>query len=156
MTTTFELALNQHETPEFFKGNGIYFAKGSDWGDHLYISNWQEMCNILKNEKPAQNLLTTIFEEYAKSLKETYTDAAGLLSNISSYYILKKKIPFLSLGNYDLIESLDEKTKKNIGMLFRLLRTTYGKKNENLSKYSFQEELNRIKNNGCPFDLEQF
>lgn len=156
METKFESALNQHEITDFFKGNGIYFARGSDWGDHLYISNWQEMCSILKNEKAAQNLLTTIFEEYAKFLKETYTDAAGLLSNISSYYILKKKIPFLSLGNYDLIESLDEKTKKNIGMLFRLLRTTYDKKNANLSKYSFQEELNRIKNSGCPFVLEQF
>jgi hypothetical protein len=156
MTTTFETALNQHEIPDFFKGNGIYFARGSDWGDHLYISNWQEMCGILKNEKAAQNLLTTIFEEYAKFLEETYTDAVGLLSNISAYYILKKKIPFLSMENYDLIESLDEKTKKNIGVLFRLLRKTYDKNNENLSKYSFQEELNRLKNNGCSFELEQF
>lgn len=34
MKTTFETAIDKHEIPDFFKGNGIYFARGSDWGDH--------------------------------------------------------------------------------------------------------------------------
>lgn len=97
MKTTFEKALDQHEISDFFKGNGIYFARGSDWGDHLYISNWQEMCSVLKKQKAANSLLTTIFEEYINHLNENYVDAASLLSNISAYYILKKKTPFYQL-----------------------------------------------------------
>lgn len=90
MKTTFETALELHGTSDFFKGNGKYFARGSDWGDHLFISNWQEMCAALKHQKAAQHLLTTIFEDYTKYLKDDYSDAEGLLSNISTYYTLKK------------------------------------------------------------------
>ena len=154
MTTTFETALDRHEISEFFKGEGIYFARGSDWGDHLYISNWQEMCGFLKNQKAARSLLTSIFDDYVKYLEENYLDAHGLLSNISAYYILRKKLPLLSDNQYDLIESLDKKSKKNIGVLFRLLRKEYDKKAENLQKYTFEEEILRLKNNGCKANLE--
>ncbi|POP73369.1 hypothetical protein [Pseudomonas syringae] len=154
MTTTFETALDRHEISEFFKGEGIYFARGSDWGDHLYISNWQEMCGFLKNQKAAQTLLTSIFDDYVKYLQEDYLDAYGLFSNISAYYILRKKLPILSDNHYNLIEALDNKSKKNIGTLFRLLRREYDKKDENLKKYTFEEEMKRLKNNGCEVELE--
>lgn len=154
MKTTFETALELHEISDFFKGNGKYFARGSDWGDHLFISNWQEMCAVLKHQKAAQSLLTTIFEDYAKYLKEDYSDAEGLLSNISAYYTLKSKIAFLSANNYDLIESIDEKSKKNIGKLFRLLRQQYDVKNKDLPKYKFDDEIKRLKLKGCLIDLE--
>ena len=155
MKTTFETALDLHEISDFFKGNGQYFARGSDWGDHLFISNWQEMCSILKNQKAAQNLLTSIFEDYAKYLKEDHSDAEGLFSNISVYYTLKNKIAFLSSNSYDLIESLDERSKKNIGKLFRLLRQQYDLKNKDLPKYTFDEKIKRLKLKGCTLNLEQ-
>ncbi|MHA3736985.1 hypothetical protein ACXR0M_15140 [Pseudomonas sp. Eth.TT006] len=155
MKTTFETALDLHEISDFFKGKGQYFARGSDWGDHLFISNWQEMCSVLKKQKAAQNLLTAIFEDYAKYLEENYSDAEGLFSNISAYYTLKNNIPFLSNNNYDLVESLDEKSKKNIGKLFRLLRQQYDLKNKDLPKYKFDEEIKRLKLKGCTLDLEQ-
>ncbi len=155
MKTTFETALDQHEISEFFKGEGIYFARGSDWGDHLYVSNWQEMCSVLKNQKTPQSLLTKIFEDYAKYLSENYEDATGLLSNIAAYYILKNRISFLSDEKYDLIESLDKKAKNNVSTLFRLLRKEHDKKNENSSKYFFEQELQRLKNNGCAIDIEK-
>ncbi|MCO7627321.1 hypothetical protein NJC08_12915 [Pseudomonas fluorescens] len=155
MKTTFETALDLHEISDFFKGNGQYFARDSDWGDHLFISNWQEMCSVLKNQKAAQNLLTSIFEDYAKYLKEDYSDAEGLFSNISAYYTLKNKIAFLSSNSYDLIESLDERSKKNIGKLFRLLRQQYDLKNKDLPKYTFDEEIKRLKLKGCTINLEQ-
>ena len=155
MKTTFETALDLHEISHFFKGNGQYFARGSDWGDHLFISNWQEMCSILKNQKAAQNLLTSIFEDYAKYLKEDYSDAEGLFSNISAYYTLKNKIAFLSSNSYDLIESLDERSKKNIRKLSRLLRQQYDLKNKDLPKYTFDEEIKRLRLKGCTLNLEQ-
>ncbi|KIK88591.1 MULTISPECIES: hypothetical protein [unclassified Pseudomonas] len=155
MKTTFETALDLHEISDFFKGNGQYFARDSDWGDHLFISNWQEMCSVLKNQKAAQNLLTSIFEDYAKYLKEDYSDAEGLFSNISAYYTLKNKIAFLSSNSYDLIESLDERSKKDIGKLFRLLRQQYDLKNKDLPKYTFDEEIKRLKLKGCTLNLEQ-
>ncbi|WP_262138491.1 hypothetical protein [Pseudomonas sp. Marseille-Q5117] len=67
MKTTFETALELHETPNFFRGKGQYCARGSDWGDHLFISNWQEMCGVLKHQKAAQSLLTAIFEDYTNT-----------------------------------------------------------------------------------------
>jgi hypothetical protein len=155
MKTTFETALDLHEISDFFKGNGQYFSRGSDWRDHLFISNWQEMCSVLKNQKAAQNLLTSIFEDYAKYLKEDYSDAEGLFSNISAYYTLKNKIAFLSSNSYDLIESLDERSKKNIGKPFRLLRQQYDLKNKDLPKYTFDEEIKRLRLKGCTLSLEQ-
>ncbi|WP_323158583.1 hypothetical protein [Pseudomonas viridiflava] len=154
MTTTFETALDRHETCEFFKGEGLYFARGSDWGGHLYISNWQEMCGFLKNQKAAQSVLTKIFDEYVKYLEEHYLDAYGLLSNISAYYILRKKLPLLSDNHYDLIETLDKKSKRTIGVLFRLLRKEHDRKDEKPQKYTFEEETQRLKNNGCTIELE--
>lgn len=154
MKTTFETALEFHETSDFLKGSGKYFARSSDWGDHLFIINWQEMCEVLKHQKSAQQLLTTIFENYAEHLKEDYSDTEGLLSNISAYYTLKNKIAFLSDNNYDLVESLDEKNKTNIGKLFRLLRQQYDIKNERLPRYKFNDEIKRLKLKGCLIDLE--
>lgn len=156
MKTTFETALELHETSDFFKGTGKYFSRGSDWGDHLFISNWQEMCGVLKNQKAVQSLLTTMFEDYAKHLKEDYSDAEALLSNISAYYTLKNKIAFLSATNYDLIESLDEQSKKNTGKLFRLLRQQHDTKNKESSKYKFDDEIKRLKLKGCLLNLEIF
>jgi hypothetical protein len=154
MQTTFETALDQHEISEFFKGNGIYFARGSDWGDHLYVSNWAEMCGVLETQKAAQSLLSTIFEEYARYLNENYEDAEGLLSNITAYCITRQKSPFLSADNYDLIKSLDNKSKENIGRLFRLLRKEYDIKTKDLQMLSFEQRLQKLKSNGCSINLE--
>ncbi|VVM98399.1 hypothetical protein PS619_03192 [Pseudomonas fluorescens] len=77
-----------------------------------------------------------------------------MLSNISAYYTLKNKIAFLSDNNYDLVESLDEKNKTNIGKLFRLLRQQYDIKNERLPRYKFNDEIKRLKLKGCLIDLE--
>ncbi len=141
MTTIFERALEKHEISDFLKGEGIYFARGSDWGDHLYVSNWQLMCSILKKQKPAQSLLTHIFEEYLRYLDNSYNDAESLLRNISSYYTLKNKIPFLSAENYDLIESLDSASKIIVGRVFRFLRKEYDLKNKDLPNYTFSQEI---------------
>lgn len=154
MKTTFETALDQHEIADFFKGNGIYFARGSDWGDHLYVSNWQEMCGVLKMQSAAQSLLTNIFEEYVKYLSENYEDAAGLLSNITAHYVIKHKFEFLSADNYDLINSLDSKIKERIGKLFRLLRSEYDKQNKDLPNYTFKQETQRLKKLGCTTEFE--
>lgn len=62
--------------------------------------------------------------------------------------------PFLSTDNYDLIASINNKSKENIGRLFRLLRKEYDVKNKDLQKYSFEQELQKIKRNSCTIELE--
>lgn len=156
MTTNFEMALNQHEIPEFFKGEGGYFARGSDWGDHLYIRNWQEMCRVLEKQKAAASLLTHVFEEYVKSLDENYEDAASLLHNVRASDIVRKSDFSLAIDNYDLIDSLDERSKGIIGRMFRFLRLEYDKSRESPLMYTFEEELNHIKKSGCLHDFERF
>jgi hypothetical protein len=145
MKTTFKTALDQHEITDFFKGNGIYFARGSDW---------QEMCRVLKTQSSAQSLLTNIFEEYVNYLNENYEDAAGLLFNITAYYIVKQNIDFLSTDNYDLINSLENKATEKTGRLFRLLRKEYDEKNKDVPNYSFEQETQRLKKHGCTVELE--
>jgi hypothetical protein len=140
--------------PIFSKGITSISQGGSEWGDHLYISNWQEMCGVLKTQNAAQSLLTTIFQEYVRYLVEKYEDAEGLFSNIAAYYISRGMFQFLSADNYDLIESLETKDKVNIGRLFRLLRTEYDKKNRDLPNYSFDQEIKNLKRNGCTIELE--
>lgn len=155
MTDSFQTALDQHEIPDFFKGSGRYFARGCDWGDHLHIGNWQGLCAALKTQDTPQNTLTRLFETYVVTLKENYVDAQGLLCNITAYYVLKSKITFLSAQGYDLIEALGETSTTTVGVLFRLLRQVYDKENQDLPKYSFAEELQRLKDRGCTVDLEK-
>lgn len=154
MKTTFETALDQHEISDFFKGNGIYFARGSEWGDHLHINNWQGMCSVLETQKFAQSLLTNIFEEYVKYLKENYEDAVGLLANVSAYYSARSMYPFLSADNYDLIDEINNESKKNIAKLIKLLRKEYDIKTKDLQMISFEQQLQKLKRNGCTIDLE--
>ncbi|GFM95072.1 hypothetical protein [Pseudomonas cichorii] len=155
MKNKFEAAIDNDEISKFFKGEGTYFARGSDWGDHLYVSNWQIMCSTLKKQKPAQSLLTHIFEEYLRYLDDSYNDAESLLRNISSYYTLKNKIPFLSDENYDLIESLDSVSKIIVGRLFRFLREEYDIKNKDLPNNTFPQEIESLIKKGCTIDLEK-
>lgn len=154
VTATFQNALDQHEIPDFFKGNGFYFAKGCDWGDHLHINNWQGMCAVLRHQDSAQVKLTRIFEEYVQSLEENYIDSDGLLSNLRAYYILRKKNPFLSAAGYDLTAALGKTSRNKAGVLFRLLRISYDKENAGTSKYSFAQELQRLRSLGCTLELE--
>lgn len=112
------------------------------------------MCSVLKTQNTAQSLLTTIFQEYVRYLVENYEDAEGLFSNIAAYYIARGIFQFLSTDNYDLIESLDTKDKENIGRLFRLLRKEYDRKNKDLPNYLFDQEIQKLKRNGCTIELE--
>ena len=154
MTATFQHALDHHEIADFFKGKGIYFARGCDWGDHLHIGNWQGMCAVLKHQDSAQQHLTRLFGEYVASLDQNYVDAEGLLCNITAYYILRKKNEFLCAGGYDLIADLDETSQQTIGALFRLLRVIYDRENADLPKYSFDQELERLKSHGFTLEFE--
>lgn len=90
MKTTFETALELHEISDFFQRQWKIFCPRL-WLGRPFISNWQEMCGVLKHQKAAQSLLTNIFKDYAKYSKEDYSDAEGLLSNTSAYYTLKKQ-----------------------------------------------------------------
>lgn len=154
MTGTFQYALDHQEIADFFKGNGIYFARGCDWGDHLYIGNWQAMCAVLKHQDSAREQLTRLFGEYVASLDQCYVDAEGLLCTITAYSILRKTNAVLCAGSYDLFAELSDTHKKTIGALFRLLRGIYDRENAHLPKYSFDQELERLKSHGCTTEFE--
>ncbi|MCV4286187.1 hypothetical protein [Pseudomonas capsici] len=154
MKTKFEIALDQDEISSFFKGEGIYFARGCDWGEHLYISNWKGMCSVLKKQKPAQSLLTNVFEEYLRYLGDSYKAAESLIFNISAYYSLKMDLPFLNSENYDLIESLDSESKNIVGRVFRFLKTEYDIQNKDLPCYKYAQLIEQIRKKGCTIDFE--
>ena len=112
------------------------------------------MCAVLRHQDSAQVQLTRIFEEYVQSLEENYIDSDGLLSNLRAYYILRKKNPFLSGAGYDLTAALGKTSRNKAGVLFRLLRISYDKENAGTSKYSFAQELQRLRSLGCTLELE--
>jgi hypothetical protein len=116
------------EPAEFFKGQGQYFFPDPDWGDHLYINNWQGLCGHLKLKDNPNEILLEVFSKYLISLKNTYEDADSLLLNISCYYSMRKDTPFMSADGFDLVSNLNEPNKKIIGDLFRILRSEYAKK----------------------------
>ncbi|MCF5031318.1 hypothetical protein [Pseudomonas syringae] len=104
-----QIALENSETPEFFEGAGQYFSPDPDWGDHLHIRNWRELCECLKTKNDANKILENSFIEYLNSLKKTYHDAESLAYNISGYYSMRKDYPFMSSGGYDLIKAIPAK-----------------------------------------------
>ncbi|KAF2391645.1 MULTISPECIES: hypothetical protein [Pseudomonas] len=155
MKTKFQIALENNECPEFFKGQGQYFSRDPDWGDHLYINNWQGLCGYLKLKENPNKILLDAFREYLTSLQISYEDADSLLLNISCYYLLRHDASLISEDNFDLIANLSDHHKKTIGELFRLLRREYDIQNASKPVISFDQFLSEIKTNGCHFDLEK-
>jgi hypothetical protein len=155
MKTKFQIALENNEPSEFFKGQGQYFSRDPDWGDHLYINNWQGLCGYLKSEENPNKILLDAFSKYLASLQSRYEDADSLLLNISCYYLMRNDTSFMSEDSFDLIASLSERNKKIIGELFRLLRREYANQNAGKPVISLDQFLSEIKTNGCQFDLEK-
>ena len=155
MKTKFQIALENNEPSEFFKGQSQYFSRDPDWGDHLYINNWQGLCGYLKSEENPNKILLDVFSKYLTSLQSRYEDADSLLLNISCYYLMRNDTSFMSEDSFDLIASLSERNKKIIGELFRLLRREYANQNAGKPVISLDQFLSEIKTNGCQFDLEK-
>ncbi|GFM82498.1 hypothetical protein PSCICN_31900 [Pseudomonas cichorii] len=155
MKTNFQIALEKNEAPDFFNGQGQYFSRDPDWGDHLYISNWQGVCGYLKQKEQPNKILLEAFNEYLQSLRISYEDADSLLLNISCYYSMRADTSFMSADDFDLILALDSASKKIIGELFRLLRREYAAHNAGSPVISFDQFLSEIKDNGCKIDLEK-
>jgi hypothetical protein len=155
MKTKFQIALENNEPSEFFKGQAQYFSRDPDWGDHLYINNWQGLCGYLKSEENPNKILLDVFSKYLTSLQSRYEDADSLLLNISCYYLMRNDTSFMSEDSFDLIASLSERNKKIIGELFRLLRREYANQNAGKPVISLDQFLSEIKTNGCQFDLEK-
>ncbi|WP_223526300.1 hypothetical protein [Pseudomonas sp. BF-B-26] len=155
MKTKFQIALENNEPSEFFKGQAQYFSRDPDWGDHLYINNWQGLCGYLKPEENPNKILLDVFSKYLTSLQSRYEDADSLLLNISCYYLMRNDTSFMSEDSFDLIASLSERNKKIIGELFRLLRREYANQNAGKPVISLDQFLSEIKTNGCQFDLEK-
>ena len=155
MKTKFQTALEKNELPEFFKGQGEYFSRDPDWGDHLHINNWQGLCGFLKQKEQPANILLKAFSEYLQSLQITYKDADSALLNISCYYSIRADTSFMSTDDFDLILALDSGSKKIIGELFRLLRREYAAHNAGNPVISFDQFLSEIKDNGCTVDVEK-
>lgn len=155
MKTKFQTALENKEFPEFFKGQGQYFSRDPDWGDHLYINNWQGLCGYLKLKDDPNTILLDAFSNYLQSLHNSYENADSLLLNVSCYYLMRTDTPFMSTNNFDLIASLSAPNKKIIGELFRLLRREYAIQNAGKPVIGLDQFLSEIKANGCPVDLEK-
>ncbi|MBX8564513.1 hypothetical protein K5D44_07415 [Pseudomonas cichorii] len=154
MKTKFQTALENNEIPDFFKGQGQYFSRDPDWGDHLYINNWQGLCSYLKLKEDPNKILLDAFTEYVQSLHIDYKDADSLLLNVSCYYLMRTDTPFMSAGNFDLLLALDETSKQITGKLFRLLRREYAAHNAGKPVISFDQFISEIKGNGCSIELE--
>lgn len=155
MKTKFKIALENNEPSEFFKGQGQYFSRDPDWGDHLYINNWQGLFGHLKSKESPNSILLDVFSKYLTSLQSRYEDADSLLLNISCYYLTRNATSFISEDSFDLITNLSEKNKKTIGKLFRLLRREYTNQNAGKPVISLEQFLSKIKTNGCNFNLEK-
>ncbi|MCD5989307.1 hypothetical protein KDX30_15490 [Pseudomonas sp. CDFA 553] len=152
MKTKFQIALEKKELSAFFKGQGEYFSRDPDWGDHLYINNWQGLCNYLKHSP--SNVLLDAFSIYLQSLKPCYKDADSLLLNISCYYLMRSDTQLMSSENFDLVTELNKDNKKIVGELFRILRRDYASKNMGKPVISLDQFLSEIKANGCVVELE--
>ncbi|MBV1809869.1 hypothetical protein [Pseudomonas viridiflava] len=154
MKYKFEIALENSEVPDFFKGIGHYFSPDPDWGEHLHIRNWRDLCEYLKSYNDANEILANSFIKYLDSLRQSYTDAESLAYNISGYYSMRKDYPFMSEGGCDLIKTLASE-KIIIGELFRLLRRDYLSHNIGRPVITLETLLDRIRHDGCTLDLEK-
>lgn len=153
--TRFEIALESNEMPPFFKGHGIYFSYDREWGEHLYINNWQGLCGYLKSYDAPNPLLEKSFIEYLDTLEDRYEDADSLLLNIHCYYHMRVDTPFMSADGYDLINALSPAHQRTVGELFRRLRNEYAIQNADRPVITFDDFLNRLKKFGCTVDLER-
>jgi len=149
----FGAALKAGEALEFFCGSGKYFSPDPDWGDHLPIRNWQDLCAYLREEEDPFSILSEQFCRYVDLLAFNYASADGMLMNVDAYYYLRKKNAFMQGG--DLLQDVGEVRRQKIGKLFRLLRSEFSKENQGRKVVPLDQWLERIRDNGCGYDLEK-
>lgn len=155
MKTKYQTALENSEIPQFFKGIGQYFSPDPDWGDHLHIRNWSDICLYLETKDDANKILEISFVEYLESLQNSYEDAESLAYNISGYYYSRKSHAFMSKNNYDLLHAIGEKEKYIIVQLFKTLRKEYTAQNIAKPVITLNHLLDRIRTNGCGVNVEK-
>lgn len=86
MSNNFEDALQRQEIPQFFRGQGPYFTRDPDWGDHLFSINWTDIFLYVRDHAEGEQQLREGFELYVHSLEETLDDGFSLRENLFGYY----------------------------------------------------------------------
>lgn len=154
MTTSFEIASNNNEFPEYFRGTGQYFTRDPDWGTQLHIINWQELCSFLKTHATPGATLKHAFSEYLRTVETTQEDASSLLENIGCYYYMRKKSPALSSNGFDLVRDMTNDEKKTLSGLIRFLRNEMTTTATPQELQFFNLKLTRLVRDGGPENLE--
>lgn len=147
-----QMALENKKPVEFFCGKGPYFSPDPDWGEHLYINNWQGICAHLTESNIEISILNDFFFRYLEGISISYEAADSLLMNLSAYYGLRRDEKVLQRG--DILSEIGVLGREKVGELFRLLRREYAEKNKHRKVRSLNDWLEKIKSDGCIYDLE--
>jgi hypothetical protein len=111
MKSNFETALERQETPQFFRGQGEYLTRDGDWDEHLFCINWPGIFAYLRDHADGEQQLSTSFEGYVYSIKESLEDCFGLRENLFGYYTTRTR---WAPESSDLMAQLPEPCRRRI------------------------------------------
>ena len=96
--------------------------------------------------------MNDFFFRYLEGISISYEAADSLLMNLSAYYGLRRDEKVLQRG--DILSEIGVLGREKVGELFRLLRREYAEKNKHRKVRSLNDWLEKIKSDGCIYDLE--
>ncbi|GFM95073.1 hypothetical protein [Pseudomonas cichorii] len=154
MRSNFETALNRNEFPDYFRGLKNYFTPDPDWGTQLHVINWAGLCSFLKTHKTPDLILNNAFRKYLDTVTLNLKDAEDLFDNIGCYYHMRKKVPALSINEFDLVLNLPNAERKKISESIKLLRQELTRSDDTQKMKLFIHDMERLIRDGGPKDIE--
>ncbi len=120
MVNLFELALNNKETDNFFRGEGVYFVPSPDYEGHVHGANISGHAHtFLKASSDNGKKFDDSFINFIKDLSLTEADLSNFLANFSSYVAQKSSHKLPGSNLFLEMDSLESTLVKNYLLKFK-------------------------------------
>jgi hypothetical protein len=130
----FEKALQNKEVNEFFNGEGSYFVRNRETGEHSYNTQISgAVVNFIDNDDHRMKIFSNVFKNFISDANPADFEAIqSILSNISAYFIAKNRGLFPESNL--LISEDDPAFKEFNGLLNELTARSFTSKEQDILK----------------------
>ncbi|SBT16039.1 hypothetical protein MGA5115_00113 [Marinomonas gallaica] len=131
----FRKAVDADETEMFFKGQGRYFVRDPDWGEHVYAAHYSGwVSDFVADSHTKKELFISLFDKFVSNLKATDEDLEHFFGNLSAIAFNQYK------GNFDLGFDASSLKSTSVDSFLHLLKSTdiYERKKSLIDRYIYQ------------------
>lgn len=100
----FKIAVELSETNEFFKGEGRYFVRDPNWGEHVYAAHYGSWVDTYINQSDKEcEIFSNSFCQFLDNLNVNSTDLDHFFGNLNAvaFWMEEGKLQNVDIFNVD-------------------------------------------------------